>query len=99
MLAVLLQINLGGLQVLKSAGTWIAAAPIADTIVCNIDYLLELWANGQLIATRHRVINRSPKARFSIPIFCDPASETFVNPGDFDRNADTEALPAVAVVA
>lgn len=99
MLTVLLQDNLGGLQVLNSAGTWIEAAPIADTFVCNIGDLLELWTNGQLISTRHRVINRSPKARFSIPIFCDPASETIVNPRDFDRNADTEALPAVAAGA
>jgi len=45
------------------------------------------------------VIIRSLKARFSIPIFCDPASETIVNPRDFDRNADTEAMPAVAAVA
>ena len=98
-LTVLLQDNLGGLQVLNSAGTWIEAAPIADTFVCNIGDLLELWTNGQLISTRHRVINRSPEARFSIPIFCDPASETIVNPRDFDRNADTEALPAVVAGA
>ena len=98
-LTALLQDNLGGLQVLNSAGTWIEVAPIADTFVCNIGDLLELWTNGQLISTRHRVINRSPEARFSIPIFCDPASETIVNPRDFDRNADTEALPAVVAGA
>ena len=94
-LTVLLQDNLGGLQVLNSAGTWVEAAPIADTFVCNVGDLLELWTNGQLISTRHRVVNRSLEARFSIPIFCDPASETIVNPRDFDRNADTEALPGV----
>ena len=87
------------MQVLKSAGTWIEAAPIADTFVCNVSDLLELWTIGQLISTRHCVVNRSLEACFSIPIFCDPASETIVNPRDFDRNADTEALPAVAAVA
>ena len=40
-LTVLLEDNLGGLQVLNSAVTWIEAAPIADTFVCNIDDLLE----------------------------------------------------------
>ena len=94
-LTFLLQDNLGGLQVLNSAGTWIEAAPFAYTLVCNIGNPLELWTNGQLISTRYRVINRSLRARFSIPIFCDPASETMVNPRDFDRNADTEALPGV----
>ena len=98
-LTILQQDDLGGLQVLNSAGDWIEATPIADTFVCNIGDLLERWTNGQLVSTRHRVINRSPKARFFIPIFCDPSSETIVNPRDFDVEADAEALPPVAAGA
>ena len=87
------------MQLLNSAGDWIDATPIADTFECDIGDLLERRTNGQLASTRHRVINRSPKARFSIPIFCDPSSETIVNPRDFGLEADAEALSPVAASA
>jgi len=86
-LTILMQDMQGGLQVLNTTGDWIEAPPIQDTFVCNIGDLLEQWTNGRLTSTKHRVINRAKSARYSIPIFCDPASQTPIDPADFDRDA------------
>ncbi len=90
-LTILMQDDLGGLQIKAKEGehdgNWIEAPPIPGTFVCNIGDLLQMWTNGRLTSTRHRVINRSKKARFSIPVFCDPASMTPINPQDFDASA------------
>ena len=98
-LTILRQDNLGGLQVRNRSDEWIEAMPIEDTFVCNIGDLLERWTNGRLVSTPHRVLNRSGKSRFSIPIFCDPSSDAIVDPRDFDPNADTNVLPPIAAGA
>ena len=95
-LTILQQDGLGGLQVLSRDGTWIEAMPIDGTFVCNIGDLLERWTNGRLASTRHRVLNRSGRSRFSIPIFCDPTSEAVIDPRDFDPRADIGATPPIA---
>jgi len=82
-LTVLLQDMQGGLQVLNQSGDWIEAPPIENSFVCNIGDLLERWTNGALVSTKHRVINRNKTARYSIPVFCDPASQTIIDPTDF----------------
>ncbi|MDB2389986.1 isopenicillin N synthase family oxygenase [Alphaproteobacteria bacterium] len=94
-LTILMQDNLGGLQVQNLDGNWIEATPIDGTFVCNIGDLLERWTNGKLISTKHRVLNRSSQNRFSIPIFCDPASDAIIDPRDFDPSADTKTYPPV----
>jgi isopenicillin N synthase-like dioxygenase len=81
-LTMLMQDNSGGLQVRNLAGDWIEAPPIAGTFVCNIGDLLERWSGGRLVSTKHRVLNRSGHARYSIPIFCDPNSAALVDPKD-----------------
>ncbi len=83
-LTILLQDMQGGLQVMNQSGDWIEAPPIEGSLVCNIGDLLERWTNGELVSTKHRVINRSKKARYSIPIFCDPSSKTIIDPADFN---------------
>ena len=82
-LTILLQDMQGGLQVLNQNDEWIEAPPIENSFVCNIGDLLERWTNGDLKSTKHRVINLNKSARYSIPIFCDPASQTIIDPDDF----------------
>lgn len=82
-LTILLQDMQGGLQVQNQSGDWIEAPPIKNSFVCNIGDLLERWTNGDLVSTKHRVINRNKTARYSIPVFCDPASQTLIDPADF----------------
>ncbi len=98
-LTTLQQDNLGGLQVRNRSDEWIEAMPIDNTFVCNIGDLLERWTNGRLVSTPHRVLNRSGKSRFSIPIFCDPSSDAIVDPRDFDPEADINILPPIAAGA
>ena len=61
-----------GLQVMNGHGEWIEAPPIAGAFIVNIGDLLEIWSNGELIATSHRV-RRVQQERYSFPLFfaCD----------------------------
>ena len=66
---LLWQDNLGGLQVLNTAGQWIKASPVPETIVVNIgDFLMRL-SNDRFKSTVHRVFNRSTVDRYSMPFF------------------------------
>ena len=91
-LTILMQDMQGGLQVRNPAGVWIEAPPVQRTLVCNIGDLLERWTGGRLTSTVHRVINRNPTSRYSIPIFCDPASETPIDPSDFGASGNAENI-------
>ena len=81
-LTLLLQDDSGGLQVRTRNGAWIEAPPIPGTLVCNIGDLLQRWSNDRFASTVHRVINRTPSSRHSIPVFYDPNTSTVVDPHD-----------------
>lgn len=69
LLSLLLQDDLGGLQV-QHEDDWIDATPIPGTFVVNIGELLELASDGYLRATVHRVV--TPPAgheRLSVAFF------------------------------
>lgn len=71
-ITILLQDNVGGLQVQNTAGHWIDAPLLPGAFVMNAGDILHRWSNGLFISTPHRVINRSGQARFSNPFFFDP---------------------------
>jgi len=79
-LTLLLQDDAGGLQVRTRSGQWIEAPPIEGTLVCNTGDLLQRWTNDRFLSTVHRVINRSGRRRFSMPLFYDPASTAVIDP-------------------
>lgn len=81
-LTLLLQDNSGGLQVLSKSKEWIEAPPIEGTLVCNIGDLLARWSNNRFTSTVHRVVNRTSSARYSIPVFFDPHTDTVIDPVD-----------------
>ncbi|MDF3070912.1 MAG: 2OG-Fe(II) oxygenase [Polyangiaceae bacterium] len=61
-----------GLEVMNGAGEWIDAPPRAGAFVVNIGDTLEMWTNGLLTATSHRV-RKVQEERYSFPLFfaCD----------------------------
>ncbi|KAH0905489.1 hypothetical protein HID58_037316 [Brassica napus] len=68
-LTVLLQDNIGGLQVLHDQA-WIDVPPVPGSFVINIGDLLQFITNDKFISAEHRVIaNESSEARVSVPCF------------------------------
>jgi isopenicillin N synthase-like dioxygenase len=79
-LTVLLQDPIGGLEILNGEGEWVAAPPIPGTLVVNVGEVLKVWTDGIMSSTRHRVINRSGKERYSVPFFLYPSYDAVIQP-------------------
>ena len=73
MLTMLLQDDVGGLEVQNSEGDWISAPPKEDTLVVNLGEMMRVFTNGIYRSNMHRVVNnQSGKSRYSCPTFFDP---------------------------
>jgi isopenicillin N synthase-like dioxygenase len=72
-----------GLEVQTRTGAWQAlAAPPGDFII-NFGEMMEMWTEGRVVATPHRVIG-GPEERLSIPLFFNPS---------FDANVAAPGAP------
>lgn len=69
---VLYQDPLGGLELQKPDGEWVAAPFVPGTFVVNLGQLMARWTNDVYRSTPHRVVNRLGKERYSIPFFFNP---------------------------
>lgn len=79
LLTLLLQDEVGGLQVQDPDGRWIDAPPRAGSFVVNTGELLELASDGYLRATVHRVLAPAAgRERFSIAFFLAPSLSSTV---------------------
>jgi isopenicillin N synthase-like dioxygenase len=58
-----------GLEVMNGAGEWIDAPPVEGAFIVNIGDMMEIWTNGEFVATSHRV-RRVREERYSFPLFC-----------------------------
>ena len=73
LLTLLLQDQIGGLQVETAAG-WVNVPPRKNAFVVNIGEMLELATNGYLRANVHQVISPQPgTSRYSIAYFFAPS--------------------------
>ncbi|KAJ5950763.1 uncharacterized protein N7479_009176 [Penicillium vulpinum] len=77
----------GGLQVLSASDEWLDARPIAGTLVVNIGDFLQRLSNNKFKSTVHRVYNRQPTSRYSMPFFLgfNPDSVCKVVPSCIDE--------------
>ncbi|GAB1198299.1 hypothetical protein APSETT444_007614 [Aspergillus pseudonomiae] len=66
---LLWQDNSGGFQVLSAQDEWLDARPIEGTLVVNIGDFLQRLLNNRFKSTVHRVYNRQPDSRYSMPFF------------------------------
>lgn len=81
LLTILLQDNVGGLEV-KSKSNWVPAPPLPGSFVCNIGDMLDRMTRGVYRSTPHRVRNVSGRDRMSFPFFFDPNFFADVRPID-----------------
>jgi isopenicillin N synthase-like dioxygenase len=80
-LTLLLQDQVGGLQVRRADGLFHDVPPIAGAFVVNLGELLEVATNGYLLATHHRVVSPAGATeRFSVPFFYNPRLDARVEP-------------------
>jgi isopenicillin N synthase-like dioxygenase len=69
MITLLLQDPIGGLELKKRDGEWVSAPYVPGTLVINIGDLFQRWTNDIYTSNQHRVINRTGKERYSVPMF------------------------------
>lgn len=57
-----------GLEVQSKDG-WIEVPQVEGAFIVNLGDMLERYSNGKLKSTKHRVVNKAGKERYSIPFF------------------------------
>ncbi len=73
MLTLLLQDDVGGLEIENAAGDWIKAPYVQDAFIINLGEMMPVLTNGLYHSTPHRVLNNSSgRDRYSCPTFFDP---------------------------
>ncbi|MFF3766417.1 isopenicillin N synthase family dioxygenase [Streptomyces sp. NPDC001922] len=83
-LTLLLQDDIGGLQVERADGRFHDVPPLPGAFVVNLGELLEVATNGYLKATNHRVVSPpGNRERFSVPFFYNPRLDARIDPLPF----------------
>ncbi|XP_076076642.1 uncharacterized protein LOC143047471 isoform X1 [Mytilus galloprovincialis] len=83
-LTLLIQDNIGGLEVKMREGEYEPAPPIPGTIVVNIGDLMQRWTADKLIATKHRVlipseVRKKMVDRQSLAFFVNPDEDVTIH--------------------
>lgn len=70
--------EVGGLQVRRRDGGWIAVPYLPGAFVCNVGDCLMRWSNDVYLSTPHRVLPPA-RERYSIAFFLDPNEDALVS--------------------
>lgn len=73
-----------GLEVCTTDGEWIAVDVEPGEFVINFGEMLEMWTDGRVVATPHRVIGGT-KERLSVVLFFNPNHDANVAPMKSDQ--------------
>ena len=68
-----------GLEVMNGAGVWIDDPFVPEAYIVNIGDMMEVWTNGEFVATSHRV-RKVKEERYSFPLFFACDYDTVVEP-------------------
>ncbi|WP_249978865.1 isopenicillin N synthase family dioxygenase [Vreelandella olivaria] len=68
-----------GLEVMNGKGEWIDVPFQEGALIVNIGDMLEIWSNGEFVATSHRV-RKVKEERYSFPLFFACDYHTVVEP-------------------
>ncbi|WP_110650874.1 isopenicillin N synthase family dioxygenase [Salinicola peritrichatus] len=86
-----------GLEVMNGQSEWIDVPYRDDALVINIGDMLEIWTNGEFVATSHRV-RKVKEERYSFPLFfaCDYATTVTPLPQLVERDGHARYEPLKA---
>ena len=95
-MTLLLQDQVGGLQVLDSSNRWVDVKPEPGAIIVNKCDLMERWSNGLFRSTVHRVMapknhNSELPKRYSMAYFVKPNRRSIIS---CLPSCQSESLPA-----
>ena len=98
-LTLLAQQEVEGLEVLSKHGDWQVVPVRDDALVVNIGDMLARWTNDLYASTRHRVVNRTDQARYSMAFFFDhdPEADLAPLPGCLASDATAHYPPATCL--
>lgn len=68
-----------GLELLTpSRNDWFAAPIVPNSFLINSGDLMKRWTNGRFLSTPHRVINKSGRDRYALPLFVAPNPDVLI---------------------
>ncbi|MGV5048023.1 isopenicillin N synthase family dioxygenase [Rhodococcus pyridinivorans] len=97
LVTILLQDEVGGLEVLNADGDWIRAPHIPGTFVVNLGDLVPVLTNGLYRSNAHRVLNTAGVDRYSVPTFFDLDYDYVIKPIASTLADGAHAGPAITV--
>ncbi|XP_046640742.1 uncharacterized protein LOC124326129 [Daphnia pulicaria] len=99
-ITLLLQDDMGGLEVL-SGKEWVAAVPIAETVLVNLGDLMQFWTSDRYVATVKKQLDTSLLLRLFLSLLSgndgNPNGhfETFFKNFDNETGADSFIVPNI----
>ncbi|MCO5572631.1 hypothetical protein L7F22_026389 [Adiantum nelumboides] len=79
-LTILLQGDVGGLEVKSKNGEWIGVKPNPEAFVINVGDITQVYSNDKYRSVEHRVVVNENKDRYSFPYFFTPAHSVDLAP-------------------